>query len=139
MRVGKITSKQSGAYALLSGGRCAGTHSGRAAFYRCVVLVGFVLVPVAVSRGSPGPASSSLRGPFPQALILLGGVGFIAWRLRQHFILGMPTGPEAFVGIPGLSGLRPSAWTHLKSLVPYSSGWWDGRQIPIISKLPNYR
>ena len=27
---------------------------------------------------------------------------------------GMPTRPEAFCGMPGASGLRPCAWTHLK-------------------------
>ena len=38
----------------------------------------------------------------------------------------------------GVSGLRPCARTHLKKgLLPYSSGLWDRRQIPITSKPPN--
>ena len=41
----------------------------------------------------------------------------------------MPTGPEAFLGLPDASGLWPCDWTHLKKydLVPYSSagGTWD--------------
>ena len=45
----------------------------------------------------------------------------------------MLTGPEVFLGMPGASGLRPCTWTHLKKgLVPHSSGWWDGWQIPLI-------
>ena len=49
------------------------------------------------------------QGAVPQALILFGGVGFIAWRLRR-----MPTGSEAFLELPGVSGLQPCAWTHQK-------------------------
>ena len=46
----------------------------------------------------------------------------------------MPTRPEAFLGMPGASGLQSCAWTHLKkSFVPQTSGWWDGRQIPLIN------
>ena len=46
----------------------------------------------------------------------------------------MPTGPEAFLRMPSISWLRPCVWTHLKKgLVPHSSGWWDGRQILLIS------
>ena len=57
--------------------------------------------------GAPGPASSSLRGPspLPQALTLLGRASFIAW---------LPSGPEAFLKLPGVSGLRPCSQTHLK-------------------------
>ena len=46
---------------------------------------------------------------------------------------GIPTGSEAFLEMPGACGLRPCAWPHpKKGLVPYSSGWWDGGQIPSI-------
>ena len=45
----------------------------------------------------------------------------------------MPTGPEAFLGMPDASGLRPCAQTHLKKgLVPYLPVWWDGQQIPLV-------
>ena len=43
----------------------------------------------------------------------------------------MPTGSEAFLEMPGACELQPCARTHLKKgLVPHSSGWWDGGQIP---------
>ena len=48
------------------------------------------------------------------ALTLLGGARFIAWRLRRPFFRGMPTGPEAFLGMPSVSGTRPCIRTHLK-------------------------
>ena len=45
----------------------------------------------------------------------------------------MPTVPETFLGIPGASGLRPCARSHLKNgLVPRSSVWWNGRQLTLI-------
>ena len=45
--------------------------------------------------------------------------------------LGMPTGPEAFLELQSVSGLRPYARTHLKEgLLPHSSGRRDERQIP---------
>ena len=67
----------------------------------------------------------------PQALTLLRGVGLSlgAW---APLFRGMPTGPEVFWGMPGACGLRSCAWTHLKKgFEPHSSGWWDGRQIPL--------
>ena len=76
--------------------------------------VGCVLVSVAVGRGAPWPASSSLRGPSFQVLTLLRGAGFIVWRLRRPFFRGMPMGSEAFLEPPGASGLRLCARTHLK-------------------------
>ena len=43
----------------------------------------------------------------------------------------MPTGHEAFLEPAGGSRLRPCARTHLKKgLVPHSSVWWNGQQIP---------
>ena len=45
----------------------------------------------------------------------------------------MPTEPEAFSEPLCASGQQPCALTHLiKGLVPHSSGWWDGRQIPLL-------
>ena len=58
----------------------SGRHWARTRFGRYMDLVGCVLVLLAVVRGAPWPASSSLRALSPQALILLGGAGFIAWR-----------------------------------------------------------
>ena len=58
--------------------------------------------------------SSSLRGPSPQALNLLGRARFIPWHLKRLF-RGMPMGPEAFLESPSLSELRPNVWyLHLK-------------------------
>ena len=43
----------------------------------------------------------------------------------------MPTGPEAFLELLGVSGLRPCVWTHVKrGVVPHSSGQWNVRKIP---------
>ena len=50
----------------------------------------------AVGQGSPWLASLSLRGPFPQVLTLLGGVRFIAWRLRCSFWGECWWGPRHF-------------------------------------------
>ena len=49
-------------------------------------LVGCILAWLAVGRGAPWPTSSSIRGPSPQALTLLGGAMFIAWSLRCPFL-----------------------------------------------------
>ena len=50
--------------------------------------------------------------------------------------MGMLTGPEALLGMQGVSGLRPCVRNHLKKgLVPHSSGWWDGRQIPLVENV----
>ena len=63
------------------------------------------------------------QGATPQALMLFGGSRFITW---CPFLKGMPTRPEAFLRMLGVSGLRPCTWTYLKNgLVPLSSGWWD--------------
>ena len=40
----------------------------------------------------------------------------------------IPTGPEAFLEPPGVSGQQPYSRTHLKSLVPNSSVCWDVRK-----------
>ena len=59
--------------------------------------------------GASRPASSSLRGPSPQALILRGGGKVYRRALETTLFRGMPTGPEAFLEPPGVSGLRSSA------------------------------
>ena len=72
------------------------------------------------------------QGAIPPGLTLLGGVRFIAWR---PFFRGMPTMPEALLGMPGAFEQQLCTRTHLKnSLVPHSSGWWDGRQILLMSQ-----
>ena len=49
---------------------------------------------------------------------------------------GMPTGSEAFLEMPGACGIRPCTWPHpKKGLVPNSSGWWDGGQIPSLLEM----
>ena len=58
--------------------------------------------------------TSSLRGPSPQALTLFGGIRLIAMCLRRHCFRGMPTRHEAFLGMPGMSGLCSCTCTHLK-------------------------
>ena len=96
------------------------THS--AGRKRWAVQVGCVLsldVPLA-SGGRPPGFNPLRRGwvyrPAPEAPLLR----------------GMPTGSEAFLEMPGACGLGPCAWPHpKKSLVLYSSGWWDGGQIPL--------
>ena len=75
--------------------------------------------------------SSSLRDLSLQALPLLEGTRFIAWRQRHPFFRGMLTGHKAFLCSSGVSGLRPGTLTLLKKgLMLHSSGRWDVRQIP---------
>ena len=98
------------------------------------------------------------------ALTLLGGVAFIAWRLRRLFLGECRRDPKHFLSrrrawthlnlwtrlmphspawkdrgqIPFINKptTRIYAWNHLKKgLVPHSSGCWDGGQIPLINKL----
>ena len=65
-----------------------------------------------VSSGSAGsrpwPASSSLRGPSPQALTLLGGAGFITWRLRHPFLGERRRGPRHFWSRRACLGYGPA-------------------------------
>ena len=77
------------------------------------------------------------QGVVPQALNLLGGVRFIAWRLRRPFLGNADGARGIFENAGGVwaTALRPDP--PKKNLVPYSSGWWDGRQLPITSKLPD--
>ena len=49
-----------------------------------------------------------------QVLTHLESARFIAWCLRRFIFRRMPTGPEAFWGMLGVSGICPSARTHLK-------------------------
>ena len=90
--------------------RCDTRLSGQASIRRVrryTDLVRCVLVPVAVGRGVPWPASSSLRGAVPQALTLLGGVRFIARRLRHSVLRECRQKPEEFSEPPGVSGPKP--------------------------------
>ena len=81
-----------------------------------------------VSRLLDIPRASGGRCPR-----FFGGVRFIARRLRRPF-LGECQRGRCIWGIVGASRLRPCARTHLKKgLLPHLSGWWDSRQIPLIS------
>ena len=64
--------------------------------------------------GAPRPGILEPQGPFLQALILRGGVRFIAWHLMRSFLGEMPTGPETFLELQGVSELRLCARTHPK-------------------------
>ena len=77
--------------------------------------------------------TSGLRGPSPPGFNPLQR-GWVYRPVPEAPLLrGMPTGSEAFLEMPGACGLRPCAWPHpKKGLVPYSSGWWDGGQIPSV-------
>ncbi len=71
------------------------------------------------------------QGAFPPGFYLLREGWVYRPAPEAPLIRGMPTGSEAFLEMPGACGLRPCAWPHpKKGLVPYSSGWWDGGQIP---------
>ena len=109
---GEITSKQSGAYALLSGRRWDGTHFGSTAFYQCTDLVGCVLVPVSVARGAPWLESSSLREPSLSDPPRRGLVYHKAPEVT--LFMGMLTEPDACLVPPVMSGLRPCTRTQLK-------------------------
>ena len=71
--------------------------------------------------------SSSLRGPYPQALTFLLEARFIAWGTPFS---RMPTGPEVFLWMLGMSGLQFCTQTHLKKvLVLHSCVRWGSWQI----------
>ena len=72
--------------------------------------------------------TTSLRGLSLQALTLQGfDFSPVAPLFRE-----MLKGPEAFLEYGPVPGS-----TLKKGIVPYSSVWWDGRQIPLITKLIN--
>ena len=75
--------------------------------------------------------SLNLKCPTHQALTLLGGARFITWHLR-HLLLGKSQWClRNFLCSPGMSGLWPCAWTHLKKgFVSHCSCRWDVWQIP---------
>ena len=50
-----------------------------------------------------------------QALTIIGGAGFITWCLTRLFFRGMPTGPDAFLELQGVSELWPCVRNHQKS------------------------
>ena len=81
-----------------------------AALCQCADLVGCVLVPVAVGRGAPWPTSSSLRAPSPRLYPSSEGLGSSPGAPFREIL----TGPVAILEMPGVSGLRPCARTHLK-------------------------
>ena len=80
--------------------------------FRCI------LAPVAVwkagihvTRAKTGSPPASER--IPQAQLLLGEVRFIAWNLRW-LLVGNAYGVWGLLCLPGVTGLRPCAWTQLK-------------------------
>ena len=58
--------------------------------------------------------TSSLRDPSPQALTLLGGVRFIAWRLRRPFLGEWRRGPRHLWECRGCLGYGPAPWPTVK-------------------------
>ena len=69
------------------------------------------------------------QGAVPQALNLLGGAGFITWRLRRHLLGKYRRGIIGAAGRVRTTALRLDP--RRKGLVPYLSRWWDGRQISL--------
>ena len=63
--------------------------------------------------------TSSLRGPFPQALTLLGGVRFIPWRLKRLFLGNYLQGPRRFEECQARLGYDPAPGPTLK--IPYAT------------------
>ena len=75
--------------------------------------------------------TSGLRGAVPPGFNPLRRGWVYRPAPEAPILRGMPTGSEAFLEMPGVCGLRSCTWPHLKKgLVPYSSVWWDGGQIP---------
>ena len=79
----------------------------------------------AFMSGAPRSASSSLRGPSSQAVTLIGGARFIAWRFRCPFLVQCPRRVWAMA-----LRLEPPK----KGFVPHSSSRWDKWQIPTSSR-----
>ena len=78
----------------------------------------------------------SVLGDFlqPQGFYPLRGCCVYRPAPEAPLIRGMPTGPWAFLGMPGACGLRPCARTHLKKgLVPYLHVRWSEQQLPQIN------
>ena len=63
----------------------------------------------AFRSGAPRPALSGLRRPSPQALTLLGGATFIAWRLRRSFLEECWRGPRHFWSHRACLGFGPES------------------------------
>ena len=113
LTLGEITSKQNGAYAVLSGRRWAGTHFGRPRFIGARIWSGvswFQLqsADVRLDRHLP-PSAGRLPRLWPSLEEL--GLSPGAW---GTFFRRMPTGPKAFLQSPGESGLQPCGQIHIK-------------------------
>ena len=80
--------------------------------------------------------STNRRGSSLQALTLLEGTRFIAWRISRLF----KWNADGARGILGNAGLRPSTRTHLKRALCHTcSFWWGARQLLIwMIKLTQY-
>ena len=113
LKLEEKNSKQSGAYALLFGRCWAGAHLGRLRFFGARIWSGvswFLWQSVEVrldrypraTRSRPPGSNPPWRGYVHR----LAPEAPLYWR--------MPTEPEEFWGMLGMSGLRPCARTHLK-------------------------
>ena len=97
---------------------------------RYMDLVGCVLVTVAVGRGAPWPASSSLRRPYPLESNTLWR-GWVYRLVPGAPVKGNANGARGIFEAPSIAAIRPCARSLLrKDLLPHSSGWRDGRRIP---------
>ena len=75
-------------------------------------------------------ANTRALGGRPQALNLLWGARFYRLAPEVPLFRRIPTRPEVFLRLPGVSELLLCAWTHLNlSLLPYSLVWWGEWQI----------
>ena len=97
-----------------------------------------------VCSGSSGSRSkSTLTGILepqeaaPPVLTLLGGSGFVAWRMGCFFIVKWRRGSRHFWSCWACLGYGLHLDPPKKGLVPHSSSCSDVRQIPITSKLPD--
>ena len=106
-------SQQRRVHALFSMSRWIGTQFGRP----CWSVHGSGRVCLGPSGSRSRCCLTGILGPhgaLPQALTHLGEARFIALGLRYPFFRGMPTGPEALLGLPRVSGLWSWVRTHLK-------------------------
>ena len=73
-----------------------------------------IWVPTIQALMSRGRLHSSLRGPSPHALILLGGARFIAWHLKRSFLGECRRVPRHFLSHRACLGYYPAPGPTLK-------------------------
>ena len=129
---GEITFKQDGAKAQLSERRWAGTRFGRLRFIGARIWSGvswFQRQSVEVCLDWHTRAS----GVVPPGSNPLERAKYITRHLRRPFLGECRWGPRHFWECQACLGYGPASDPPKNGLVPYSSGWWDGRKIPITS------